>query len=201
MLIKLDMKNAFDQVKLTFLYQVLSSFGFSVEFVCLIKSCTDPPWILPLINGRPEYFFQASRGLHQGCSLSLFLYILMAEVLSRKISVEMVARSLPSIKIASGVDPINHALFANESLLLGGASLIIARAFNLTLQNFFSSSGALIDKSKSVVFCWNVDHPSLLRIAHSLGFFGFDKVGKDQLFGSPLNLGTQRSFVVVGCDL
>ena len=52
MIIKLDMKNAFDQVKLPFLYQVLLSFGFSVEFVNLIKACTDRPWISPLVNGR-----------------------------------------------------------------------------------------------------------------------------------------------------
>ena len=43
MLIKLDMKNAFDHVKLSFLYQVLSSFGFSKEFVGFIKACTDRP--------------------------------------------------------------------------------------------------------------------------------------------------------------
>ena len=53
MLIKLDMKNAFDRVKLPFLYDVLLSFGFSSEFVNLIKACIDRPWIAPLVNGRP----------------------------------------------------------------------------------------------------------------------------------------------------
>ena len=43
MIIKLDMKNAFDRVNLSFLYQVLLTFGFSVEFVSLIKACTDRP--------------------------------------------------------------------------------------------------------------------------------------------------------------
>ena len=37
MLIKLDMENAFDRVKLSFLYKVLHSFGFSSAFVNLIK--------------------------------------------------------------------------------------------------------------------------------------------------------------------
>ena len=56
MLIKLDMKNVFDRVKLPFLYEVLLSFGFSPEFMNLIKACTDRPWIAPLVNGRPIYF-------------------------------------------------------------------------------------------------------------------------------------------------
>ena len=43
MIIKLSMKNAFDHVKLSFLYQVLLSFGFSAEFVSLIKACIDRP--------------------------------------------------------------------------------------------------------------------------------------------------------------
>ena len=99
MLIKLDMKNAFDRVKLSFLYQVLRAFGFSADFVRLIKYCTDKPWISPLVNGRPADFFQATRGPRQGCPLSPFLYILMAEVLSRKISAEMVVGSIPGIKL------------------------------------------------------------------------------------------------------
>ena len=86
MLIKLDMKNAFDRIKVSFLYKVLRDFGFSVEFFHLIKAHIERPWISPLVNGRPADFFQASRRLQQGCPLSRFLYILMAEVLSRKLS-------------------------------------------------------------------------------------------------------------------
>ena len=63
MLIKLDMANSFDRVKLSFLYKVLNSFGFSYAFINLIKACTDKPWMAPLVNGRPTNLFQASRGL------------------------------------------------------------------------------------------------------------------------------------------
>ena len=57
----------------------------------------------------------------------------MAEALSRKNSAKLDAGSLPGIKIASDVDSINHALFADDSLLLGGASLNIAWDFNVIL--------------------------------------------------------------------
>ena len=43
MLIKLDIQNAFDRVKLPFLYRVLLSFGFNPKFVNLIKACTEIP--------------------------------------------------------------------------------------------------------------------------------------------------------------
>ena len=60
MLIKLDMANDFDRLKLSFLYQILNSFGFNSAFINLIKACTNRPWIAPLVNGRPTHFFQAS---------------------------------------------------------------------------------------------------------------------------------------------
>ena len=63
MLMKLDMANAFDSVKLSFLYSVLHSFGFNRAFINLIKACIDKPWIAPLVNGRTAIFFPASRGL------------------------------------------------------------------------------------------------------------------------------------------
>ena len=100
----------------------------------------------------------------------------------------MEAGSIPGIKTTRGVDPINHAVFVDDSLLLGGASLKIAQVFIEILQNFCLISGALINKRKSVVYGWNVDHPSILRIAHSLGFPGFDKWDKIKYLGLPLNL-------------
>ena len=120
MIIKLDMKNAFDRVNLFYFYQVLLSFAFSAGFVSLIKACIDRPWIAPLFNGRLTNIFLDSRGLRQGFPLSPFLYILMAESLSRKLTTELVAGSLSGIKATRGVDPINHALFADDSLLLEG---------------------------------------------------------------------------------
>jgi hypothetical protein len=75
MLIKLDMANAFDRVNRSFLIKSLHAFGFTPHFVHLITACIENPWIAPLVNGRPSNFFQARRGIRQGCPLSPFLYI------------------------------------------------------------------------------------------------------------------------------
>ena len=77
MIIKLDMKNAFDHVNLSFLYQVVLSFGFSVEFVSLIKSCTNRPWIEPLVNGRDSSFYLTFTTMHSLNKYVLERYVIV----------------------------------------------------------------------------------------------------------------------------
>jgi hypothetical protein len=161
MLIKLDMENAFDRVNLSFLYKFLLSFGFCHDFVNLIKSCIENSWIAPLVNGRLANYFQASRGLRQGFPLSPFMYILMEYSLSRKITAENKAGIVPCIRLMKGIDSINQSLFADDSLMPGGASINIAKIFNKILQSFYSISRALINKMKSAVYGWNVDHQTI----------------------------------------
>ena len=67
MAVKLDLANAFDRVSHPFLLQVMLRFGFAPKFVSWVKACISKPWISPLINGRAAPFFQATRGLRQGC--------------------------------------------------------------------------------------------------------------------------------------
>ena len=70
MAIKLDMANAFDRVNHFFLFKILQKIGFSKNFCRWIKSYLSIPWIVPLLNGKPDGFFQASRGLRQGYYIS-----------------------------------------------------------------------------------------------------------------------------------
>jgi hypothetical protein len=63
MVIKLDVANAFDRVKYSFLFSVLRKYGFSAEFIEWIQTCIGSPWIKPMINGRPIQFFKSNRGL------------------------------------------------------------------------------------------------------------------------------------------
>ena len=75
---------------------------------------------------------------------------------------EKEAGYLPGIRIARGVDPINHALFTDDSLLLGGASMRIAKDFDEVLKKFYQILDALINKSKNDVYGWNVDQSTIL---------------------------------------
>jgi hypothetical protein len=66
----LDMANAFNQVRYSFLFLVMSKLWFSPSFIKWISSCVSTPWIVPLVNGCPTSLFQGSKGLRQGCPMS-----------------------------------------------------------------------------------------------------------------------------------
>jgi hypothetical protein len=61
----------------------------------------------------------------------------MEDSLSRKLIAKRNAREIVGIQLATGIEPINHALFVDDSLLLGGASLQIERSFNEIIQTLF----------------------------------------------------------------
>ena len=63
MAIKLDLANAFDQLRHAFILLVLKKFGFPPIFINKVQACINSPWIAPLINGRPIEFFKATRGI------------------------------------------------------------------------------------------------------------------------------------------
>ena len=165
MAIKLDLANAFDRLRHSFIILVMEKFGFPPMFLNQIQACISSPWIAPLINGRPSEFFKASRGVRQGCPLSPFLYILVADSLSRRLNRLLYEGSLPGLSFRNGVPPINHALFADDSIFLGLASSQITRNFQNPLDLFLKTSGSAANKAKCQIYSWNCPAATLWSIS------------------------------------
>jgi hypothetical protein len=86
----------------------------------------------------------------------------MAETMHRQLEKDQIAKFIPGIKIAHGVKRISHSQFTDDTLLVGGASIIMAKHFKTTLGNFTEDLGALINNTKSNVYVWNIP----LRTTH-----------------------------------
>ena len=113
----------------------------------------------------------------------------MVDSLSKKLSARKVDGIIPGISAAVGVEAINHALFVDDTLLLGGASLKMARAFSEIMQHFCIISGALINNRKSTLYGWNVDQSKVDKISQILGFEGYAYWDKVKYLDLPLTLG------------
>jgi len=168
MIIEIDMENVFDRVKHEFLYDVLKRIGFNHSFVSWIRAFISSHWITPLINGCPTPFFQATRGLWQGFPLSPMPYVIMAEMLNRRLEYERATGNIPGLKIARGVRRLNNSHFVDDTLILGGASQTMARRFKLVLDQYETTSVGLINKHKSQIYAWNTKSYTMARIVNIL---------------------------------
>ena len=85
-ILKIDLEKAFDWVNCSFLDNTLKHMGFHPKWIEWTNVCIRHPKFLIFINGRPQGFIQASKGIPQGDTLSPFLFLLISEVLSLLIS-------------------------------------------------------------------------------------------------------------------
>lgn len=71
-----------------------------------------------LINGSPSNFFRSTRGLRQGCLLSPFLFLLIADALSRLIHHAKREGSYKGFKVTR-YEELSDILFVDDVLMMG----------------------------------------------------------------------------------
>ena len=92
--------------------------------------------------------------------------------MSRKLQQLQGSIELKGIKATRGVKVVNHAQFADNTILLGGVSTIIAQRFNGVLSNFIKASDGKVNSENSKVYGWNCPPGNMERIGRILRFKG-----------------------------
>ena len=80
----------------------------------------------------------------------------MAETVSRALETQRKERTIIGLRIAKGIKTINHSLFVDDTLLMGGASTIIARRFKKIMDALLQVSGGLLNNTKCRICGWNI---------------------------------------------
>ena len=147
-------------------------YGFDPRFVRWVKASISEPWIAPLVNRRATPFFQATRGLRQGCPASPLLHERQASMLSLQLEKARKDQELIGIRMAHGTKCINHTQFADDTILLGGESLHIARRFKNELDSYCQASGSKLNLRKSLIYSWNINPREMTTISRIMGIEG-----------------------------
>ena len=152
---KLDIEKAYDHVNWEALFYLLGRMGFGLKWRGWIKACVTSVHFSVLVNGSSEGFFESSRGLRLGDPLSLLLFLLIMEVLSRLLRKTKESNLIQGFHVGAvnsvGVR-ISHLLFANDTILFCDASRKQMLSIRLELSCFqaFTDLKANVGKSEIV---------------------------------------------------
>ncbi|RVW29025.1 Phosphoinositide phosphatase SAC1 [Vitis vinifera] len=111
---KIDFEKAYDHVSWDFLDHVLEKKGFSPRWRKWMRGCLSMVSYTVLVNGNAKGWVKASRGLRQDDSLSPFLFILVADVLSRMLLRAEERNSLEGFRVGRNRIRVSHLQFADD---------------------------------------------------------------------------------------
>lgn len=146
------MNKAYDRVEWDFLEEALLRFGFNHGWVRLVMACVSTVSISIVLNGNAGNFFKPNRGLRQGDPLSPYLFLIISEVLSLKLTRAIYEGDLTGIKLSRCCPVVSHIFFADDALFFMKANLKNCLALNKIFNCYCLASGQLINHDKSSIF-------------------------------------------------
>lgn len=118
MVVKIDITKVYDRLECEFLVETMKHMGFDNLWTDWIMSWVTAVRYSVLVNGTPKGYIPPTRGLRQGDTLSPYLFILCAKILSYPMTRAMRNMSLMGVRVSNNAPAVNHLLFANDSLFV-----------------------------------------------------------------------------------
>ena len=119
----ISIEKAFDKVDREFLHQIMRKLGYSEIFIKFIKKLYQNTLSIISNNGFLSTPFSLSRGVRQGCPLSLLLYIINGEVINLNIknNDKIVGYPIPNqkenAKLSQYADDTNLFVLTEQSII------------------------------------------------------------------------------------
>ena len=153
---------------------VLERKGFSLRWKSWIRECLSPVSFTILVNGNAKGWVKAFRGLRLGDPLSLFLFTIVVNVLSRLV-VRAEERGLfEGFRVGRNRIRVSHLQFVDDTIFFFRASLEELLSLKLILLVFRHLSGLRINLNKSTLLGINITQDQIARLASLLDCVVFD---------------------------
>jgi hypothetical protein len=88
LIISINTEKAFDKIQHHFMIKAPRKLGLEGKYLNIVKTIYDKPTANIIINGEKMKPFPLKSGMRQGCPLSLFLFNIVLEFLTRAIRQE-----------------------------------------------------------------------------------------------------------------
>ena len=166
---KIDFEKAYDNVSWDFLDFVLQEKNFGDRWRRWIRGCLSSVSYSVLINGRPRGKFKGFKGIRQGDPLSPFLFILVADGLSRLIDRATEAGLVKGCRVGRENLMVAHLQFADDTLFFVESKGSSFNNLLILLATFCLVSGLKINMEKSTLLGMGIDAELVKSTTDSLG--------------------------------
>lgn len=146
---KIDISKAFDSVQWQFIINGLLAMGFPERFIHWIKLCITTPSSVQ-VQGELAGYFQSSRGLRQGCSLSPYLFVLCMNVMSLKMDKAMREGKFSPHPRCQSLQ-LTHLCFADDLIVFVEGTKCSVEGALTVFDEFELWSGLSISLEKSTI--------------------------------------------------
>lgn len=141
------------------------------------------------------WYFEASRGLRQGDTLSPYLFILCADALSSLLNSAQRDGRIKGIVLSNRGPTISHLLFADDSLFFIKANERNSKELLHIFTEYEKASGQVINLDKSAItFGHRVYQHTRNRIMHTLKIP--NRGGGRKYFGLPEQFGRKKKLML-----
>lgn len=190
MILKLDIKKAFDTISWDFVLAVLQGFCFGGTFCNWIKEIFESNRISVLFNGSPHGFFSCSRGARQRDPLSPLLFGIAEDFLSRSILTHYENGNFEYFSSAKKVNFPSHLFYADDILIFGKATKANIQVLRQIFYQYSALSSQHFSLEKSKVMFGSIPSNSFYAIILygwpiPRGFLPMDYLGVPIFKGPP----------------
>ena len=145
LLLFLDFEKAFDSVEWNFLFKVLKKFNFGDDFIGWIKILYNKPIFRIKNNGWTSKTCSMNRGIRQGCPISAFLYLFVAEILSFKLKSNNEIKGINISNMQKDLKNIQHA----DDITLALKDINSLNIAITTVEDFCKHADSKVNLSKT----------------------------------------------------
>jgi hypothetical protein len=192
LVLKLDLRKAYDCIDWDFLRMTLLQVGFGLQMTKWIMSCVNSSSYAFLLNGEATDFFRSGRGLRQGCPLSPLLFILVMEGLNLLLKESKGEGNLTGIKVSRMIK-ILHLLFVDNVLIMTKATLKEWLEIDKIIKLFCKASGLQVNDSKTTVHFEGLSDADLITFKSFLPYTFTDLSFSFKYLGYFLKTGVYRA--------
>nr|XP_009600940.1 uncharacterized protein LOC104096290 [Nicotiana tomentosiformis] len=158
----------------------MEGLGFPEKFIGWVMTCVKIVNYSIMLNGESMEHFNAARSLKQGDPISLFLFVIAMEYLSRLLNGLKEEKGY-KFHPRCGKLGITHLSFADDLLLFARGDKNSIQKLQACFATFSEASGMKANMAKSIVYCGGINTKEKAEIiqllGHSLGKLPFKYLG------------------------